>query len=149
MERSKEDLMEELMVELKENLLMEELMAKLKENLAKGRNKATAKEAVLVKEGSPVQEGVVAEMKDDNSLEDILEKEKVVMDDLVEVDGIAGRTGLHKEKETNSEFKKGDKVKHYPCKESDCGKKFSAKRNLNLHIQTVHLKEKPYHSIRL
>ena len=110
MEKLKEELMEELMaklkenleneqlmVELKENLLMEELMAKLKENLAKGRNKATAKEAVLVKEGSPVQEGVVAEMKDDNSLEDILEE--VVMDDLVEVDGIAGRTGLHKEKE--------------------------------------------------
>ena len=125
MEKSKEDLMEELMVELKENLLMEELMAKLKENLAKGRNKATAKEAVLVKEGSPVQEGVMAEMKDDNSLEDILEE--VVMDDLVEVDGIAGRTGLHKEKGTNSEFKKGDKVKHYPCKESDCGKECKEK----------------------
>ena len=188
----------EVMDKSKEEL-MEELIAELKENLVKGREQAAAKEGIAVnvlQEGGLVQEGMVSEMKDDSSWEEIFYKEEVVMDDLLEeqkqvtvekdakvareevpeneekaemkdthdfdemlvegevvmenvlvegVDGTAGRNGFHKEKGSIAEFKKGDKVKHYPCKESDCGKKFSAKRNLNLHIQTVHFKEKPYH----
>ena len=67
---------------------MDELMLKLKlkENLEKGRKQAATKEGVVVKEGGPVQqEGMmVAETKDDNSWEDVFEKEEVVMNDLVE-----------------------------------------------------------------
>ena len=137
--------MEELMAELKENLLMEELMTRLKENLVKERKQTAAEEGIVVnvlKEGGLVQEGVVTEMKEDNSLEE------VDMDDMVEgqrqvavkkdvargegpvnekkaehvlveeVGGIAGRSGLHMEKGRISEFKKAD----YTCKEPGCAK---------------------------
>ena len=63
---------------------MEELMAKLRENLVKGREQVAAKEDVenVFKEGGPVQEVLVAEIK--NGSEDAFKKEDVVLDDSVE-----------------------------------------------------------------
>ena len=173
-------------------------MTELKENLVKGREQAAAKEGIAVnvlQEGGLVQEGMVAEMKDDSSWEEIFEKEEVFMDDLSEeqkrvtvekdakvareevpeneekaemkdthdfdemlvegevvmenvlveeVDGTAGRNGFQKEKRTIAEFKKGDKVKPYPCMEPGCGKTFDTKKHLYRHTISVHLKEKPH-----
>ena len=73
----------EVMEKSKERL-MEELMAKLRENLVKGREQGAAKEDVenVFKEGGPVQEVLVAEIK--NGSEDAFKKEDVVLDDSVE-----------------------------------------------------------------
>merc|ERR1719209_2137472 len=85
--------------------------------------------------------------KDDYGFEDIFVKEEVTIENALveEVDGIAGRKCLHKEKGTIDQFKKGGKVKHYPCKEPGCGKIFGGKNDLNRHRRSVHLKEKPHH----
>merc|ERR1719341_2392737 len=64
--------------------LMEELVTKLKENLVKGGKQAAAKEGLVVnvlKEGGTVQEGMVVGTKDNI---DIFEKEVVGKGDLVE-----------------------------------------------------------------
>ena len=134
MEKSKKELLEELMAELKEELIAvkEGTVVNIveEEGQVKVENVVEPKERVLEK-----AEKVQA--KEDIELMDIFVKEEVVVEDVI-VEEVAEEIS---EKDSGNVH---SKQKPHICKEPGCVKRLGEKMNLKVHVRTVHLKEKPY-----